>query len=172
MAMIGEQPDNLARAVSRGYGLTVSVKKLGTLAQDLEQALRRLLTEPSFSANAARISHTMRAHRLTPAEKAAGKAVETKRKEKTTPFGVNCLAHAAISAHSSATRQFGMPGTARGLDFLNGLGHPAVVDTCIMCLRRWRCSVWSNVAQFTADLRCLVSIAGVQKLTRHVSRDP
>lgn len=75
MAMIGEQPDNLARAVTRGYGLTVSVKKLDTLAQDLEQALRRLLTEPKFSANAARISHTMRAHRLTPAEKAAGKAV-------------------------------------------------------------------------------------------------
>ena len=52
--------------------MTVSVKKLDTLAQDLEQALRRLLTEPSFSANAARISHTMRAHRLTPVEKAAG----------------------------------------------------------------------------------------------------
>ena len=74
MAMIGEQPDNLARAVDRGYGLTVSVKKLDTLAQDLEQALRRLLTEPNFRANAARISHLMRAHRLTPAEKAAGKA--------------------------------------------------------------------------------------------------
>ena len=73
MAMIGEQPDNLARAVERGYGLTVSVKKLDTLAQDLEQALKRLLTESSFSVNAARISHIMRAHRLTPAEKAAGK---------------------------------------------------------------------------------------------------
>ena len=74
MAMIGEQPDNLARAVDRGCGLTVSVTKLDTLAQDLEQALRRLLTEPNFSANASRISHIMRAHRLTPVEKAAGKA--------------------------------------------------------------------------------------------------
>lgn len=73
MAMIGEQPDNLARAVDRGYGLTVSVKRLGTLAQDLEQALKRLLGEPSFKTNAERISHMMRAHRLTPAEKAAGK---------------------------------------------------------------------------------------------------
>ncbi|KAL3131772.1 UDP-glycosyltransferase [Trebouxia sp. C0009 RCD-2024] len=71
MAMIGEQPDNLARAVDRGYGLTVSVKRLGTLAQDLEQALKRLLGEPSFKTNAERISHMMRAHRLTPAEKAA-----------------------------------------------------------------------------------------------------
>ncbi|KAL0023973.1 hypothetical protein WJX77_004925 [Trebouxia sp. C0004] len=71
MAMLGEQPDNLARAVERGYGLTVSVKKLDTLAQDLEQGLKRILDEPSFKANAARISHIMRAHRLTPVEKAA-----------------------------------------------------------------------------------------------------
>ena len=74
MALVGEQADNLARAVDRGYGLTVSVKKLASLAQDLEAALRRLLTEPSFSANAARVSHLMRAHRLAPVEKAAGKA--------------------------------------------------------------------------------------------------
>lgn len=73
MAMIGEQPDNLARAVDRGYGLTVSVKMLDSLAQDLEQALKRLLGEPSFKTNAKRISHVMRAHRLTPTEKAAGK---------------------------------------------------------------------------------------------------
>lgn len=73
MAMIGEQPDNLARAMDRGYGLTVSVKRLGTLAQDLEQALKRLLGEASFRTNAERISHIMRAHRLTPVEKAAGK---------------------------------------------------------------------------------------------------
>ena len=73
MAMVGEQPDNLARAVDRGYGLTVSVKKLGSLTQDLEKALKRILNEPSFRANAAKISHTMRAHRLKPAEKAAGK---------------------------------------------------------------------------------------------------
>ena len=74
MAMIGEQPDNLARAVDRGYGLTVSVKKLDTLAQDLETALRRVFKgEPSFRTNAAWISHIMRAHRLTPAEKAAGR---------------------------------------------------------------------------------------------------
>ena len=72
MALIGEQPDNLARAVDRGYGLTVSVKKLDTLAQDLENALKRILGEPSFTANAARISNIMRVHRLSPAEKAAG----------------------------------------------------------------------------------------------------
>ena len=73
MAVIGEQPDNLARAVDRGYALTVSVKKLDSLAQDLEKALKRVLGEPSFKANAARISNIMRAHRLRPTEKAAGK---------------------------------------------------------------------------------------------------
>ncbi len=73
MALVGEQPDNLARAVDRGYGLTVNVKKLGSLAQDLEKALKRILGDPSFKANAARISNIMRAHRLSPAEKAAGK---------------------------------------------------------------------------------------------------
>lgn len=71
MALIGEQPDNLARAVDRGYALTVSVKKLDSLAQDLEKALKRVLGEPSFKANAARISNIMRAHRLRPTEKAA-----------------------------------------------------------------------------------------------------
>ena len=70
MALVGEQPDNLARAVDRGDGLTVNVKKLGSLAQDLEKALKRILGDPSFKANAARI---MRAHRLSPAGKAAGK---------------------------------------------------------------------------------------------------
>lgn len=61
--------------MDRGYGLTVSVKKLNTLAQDLEKALKRILGEPSFKTSAERISHIMRAHRLTPAEKAAGKSV-------------------------------------------------------------------------------------------------
>lgn len=74
MALVGEQADNLARAVDRGYALTVSVKRLSRLAQDLEKAIKRLLTEPSFSSNAARVSHIMRAHRLAPVEKAAGKS--------------------------------------------------------------------------------------------------
>ncbi|KAL0040129.1 hypothetical protein WJX79_007837 [Trebouxia sp. C0005] len=71
MALIGEQADNLARAVERGYGLTVSVKRLGSLAHDLERAIKRILTDPSFSANAARVSHIMRAHRLAPVGRAA-----------------------------------------------------------------------------------------------------
>ena len=73
MPLFAEQPDNIAKAEDRGYALSVSVKKLGTLAKDLETSLKRLLHEPSFKANAARISQLMRAHRLTPAQVAVGK---------------------------------------------------------------------------------------------------
>ena len=75
MPLLGEQPDNIARAEDRGYGLSVSVKKLDYLAKDTERAIRRILNEPAFGANAARISRIMRAHRLTPAEVAASKQV-------------------------------------------------------------------------------------------------
>ena len=73
MPLVGEQPDNVARAKDRGYGLSVSVKKLSTLAKDLEAAIKRILQEPSFAANAARVSSIMQAHRRIPAEVAAGK---------------------------------------------------------------------------------------------------
>ena len=73
MPLFAEQPDNMARAEERGYGLSVSVKKLNTLAKDLEGAIKRILNEPSFSDNAARISSLMRAHRLGAVEVAAGK---------------------------------------------------------------------------------------------------
>ncbi len=75
MPLFAEQPDNIARAIDRGFALSVSVKKLETLAKDLELALKRVLKEPSFAANAARVSRIMQAHRETPAEIAASKAV-------------------------------------------------------------------------------------------------
>ena len=71
MPLFAEQPDNIARAIDRGFALSVSVKKLDTLAKDLEQAIRRILKEPSFAVNAARVSHLMKAHRGCPAEIAA-----------------------------------------------------------------------------------------------------
>ena len=70
--MFAEQPDNIARAVDRGYALSVSLKKLDSLASDLEAALRRVLTEPSFAAKAAKVSQIMRAHRQSPVQVAAG----------------------------------------------------------------------------------------------------
>ena len=74
MPLFAEQADNVARAQERGYALSVSVKKLNTLATGLETVIKRILTEPSFSSNAARISKIMRAHRLRPVEVAAGEA--------------------------------------------------------------------------------------------------
>ena len=41
------------------------MKKLDTLAKDLEQAISRILKEPSFAVNAAKVSHLMKAHRET-----------------------------------------------------------------------------------------------------------
>ena len=75
MPLLGEQPDNVAHAKDRGYGLVVNVKKLDSLAKDLEKAIKRILNEPAFGANAARISRIMQTHRLTPAEVAASKQV-------------------------------------------------------------------------------------------------
>lgn len=74
MPLFGEQPDNVARAVDKGWGLQVSVHPLPKLAQNLQQALSRVLQESSFAKSAARMSHLMRAHRWTPAEVAASKA--------------------------------------------------------------------------------------------------
>ncbi|KAA6424623.1 MAG: UDP-glucuronosyltransferase 2B31-like isoform 1 [Trebouxia sp. A1-2] len=71
MPLFAEQPDNIARATDRGFALSVSVKKLDTLAKDLEQAIRRLLDEPSFAVSAAKVSHLMKAPRETPAQLAA-----------------------------------------------------------------------------------------------------
>lgn len=71
MPLFGEQADNVARAVDKGWGLQVSVHPLPKLAQNLQQALSRVLQEPSFAKSAARMSYLMRAHRWTPAEVAA-----------------------------------------------------------------------------------------------------
>ena len=70
MPLFAEQPDNIARAIDRGFGLAVSVHSK-TLAKDMEAALKRVLQEPSFAVSAARISRLIKARRWTPAETAA-----------------------------------------------------------------------------------------------------
>ena len=72
MPIFGEQPDTVAQAVYQGFGLAVSVHKLRTLAADLEHALKRVLAEPSFATEAARVSRLMHLRRRLPAEIAAG----------------------------------------------------------------------------------------------------
>ena len=74
MPLFGEQPDNVARAVEKGWGLGITVHPLPKLAQNLEQALTRVLQDPSFAQRAAQISRLMNAHRWTPAEVAASKS--------------------------------------------------------------------------------------------------
>ncbi|DBB05883.1 TPA: hypothetical protein ACH3X3_009887 [Trebouxia sp. C0006] len=71
MPIFAEQPDTVAQAVYQGFGLAVSVQKLRALAPDLEHALKRVLAEPSFAAEAARVSRLMHSRRHSPAEIAA-----------------------------------------------------------------------------------------------------
>lgn len=71
MPLLAEQPDNIARAVDRGYALSVSVKNHDSLAADLHHALAKILAEPGFAISAARVSKLMQAQRGTPAERAA-----------------------------------------------------------------------------------------------------
>ncbi|KAL0040211.1 hypothetical protein WJX77_000384 [Trebouxia sp. C0004] len=71
MPLFGEQPDTVAQAGHQGFGLAVSVHKLRTLAADLEHALKRILAEPSFATEAARVSRLMHSRRRLPAESAA-----------------------------------------------------------------------------------------------------
>ena len=98
MPLGAEQPDNIARAVDWGYVLTVSVHRLDTLAQDLETAINRILHEPNFTASAARVSYTMRAHRSSPVEKAAGKSA----------YFASAICHAEHSWHAAWTSKSGI----------------------------------------------------------------
>lgn len=71
----GEQPDNVARAVEQGFGLRVSIDDTQSLARNLYSALQRVLSNPSFATNAARVSNLIRATRESPASQAASKSV-------------------------------------------------------------------------------------------------
>lgn len=69
----GEQTDNVARAVEKGWGVGVTVHLLSSLAQRLQQAFTKVLEDVSFGERAAQMSSLMQAHRWTAAEVAAGK---------------------------------------------------------------------------------------------------
>ena len=73
MPLFAEQPDNVARAVEKGWGLGIAVHPLSMLPQNLQSALTRVLQEDSFAEKAAEVSHLIRAHRQSPGERAASK---------------------------------------------------------------------------------------------------
>ncbi|CAL8466391.1 g5927 [Coccomyxa elongata] len=69
LPVFGDQPDNVMKAVYRGFGLMIPP---GTITTDsLLAATLRVMAEPSFREAARKVSQRMRAHRLTPAQKAA-----------------------------------------------------------------------------------------------------
>lgn len=68
--VFGDQPDNVMKAVYRGFGLMISP---GTITEhSLVAAVGRVISKPSFREAAMKVSRRMRAHRVSPAEKAAG----------------------------------------------------------------------------------------------------
>ena len=69
--VFGDQPDNVMKAVHRGLGLMVPP---GTItAASLQKAVEAVIDgRGGYAAAAARVSVRMRAHRVSPAQRAAG----------------------------------------------------------------------------------------------------
>ena len=73
MPLFGEQPDNIARAIDKGWGVGITVHPHSSLAQRLQQALTKVVKDASFAQSAAKMSSLMQAHRFSAAEVAASK---------------------------------------------------------------------------------------------------
>lgn len=70
--MVADQPDNIVKAVARGFGIMFHRGRQGINAEELHSALLQILTEPRFKQAAAKISVRMRARKRTPLQEAAG----------------------------------------------------------------------------------------------------
>lgn len=70
--MVADQPDNIVKAVARGFGIMFHRGKQGINGEELHDALLQILTEPRFKEAAAKISVRMRARKRTPLQEAAG----------------------------------------------------------------------------------------------------
>lgn len=66
-----DQADNAVKAARLGFGIPIYVDGNFSAAA-LAAGLTRVLTEPQFRANAARVAAKMRARRRTPAEESVG----------------------------------------------------------------------------------------------------
>ena len=66
-----DQPDNAAKAARLGFGIPIYVSG-NFSAGALAASLTRVLAEPQFRENAARVAVRMRARRRTPAEESVG----------------------------------------------------------------------------------------------------
>ncbi|CAL5228007.1 g11062 [Coccomyxa viridis] len=65
----GDQPDNAAKVVAKGMGVGILQKDIAT--QAFEEALRKVVTEPRYTAAARKVSQKLRARKRTPVEEAA-----------------------------------------------------------------------------------------------------
>jgi glucuronosyltransferase len=70
--LIGDQADNIVKAVARGFGVMVAVDHEGIQASSVSTAILNVLSNASFKEAAKKISVRMRARPRTPLEEAAG----------------------------------------------------------------------------------------------------
>ena len=71
LPLFAEQPDNMARAVEQGCGLSVDVNDATRLSENLRRALQHVLGNPSFAGSASRVSRLIRSAHWSPASQAA-----------------------------------------------------------------------------------------------------
>ena len=71
-----DQADNAVKAARLGFGIPIYVDG-NFSAATLSAGLTRVLTEPQFRANAARVATKMRARRRTPAQESVGAHART-----------------------------------------------------------------------------------------------
>lgn len=70
--LIGDQADNIVKAVVRGFGVMVPVEHVGIRSGPVLDALTIVLSDPSFTLAAKQVSVRMRSRPRTPLEEAAG----------------------------------------------------------------------------------------------------
>lgn len=73
--VFGDQPDNVMKSVNRGLGVTIQPGKI--TREGLRAAVEQVISADGYAQAAARISVRMRAHRVSPVEKAAGPRLMT-----------------------------------------------------------------------------------------------
>lgn len=70
--MVADQPDNIVKAVVRGFGIMFRRNKDGIDAEKLHATLTQIISDPQFKLAAQKISVRMRSRKRTPLQEAAG----------------------------------------------------------------------------------------------------
>ena len=109
-----DQADNAVKAARLGFGIPIYVDG-NFSAATLAAGLTRVLTEPQFRANAARVATKMRARRRTPAEDSVG------------------AHHAPVGFQAGLTRPHEHSATAAWRKYVAAICSSSPTCTCSAC---------------------------------------